>query len=301
MGKTSQTQLEKNLCATLSSSSAHPGKRDTFHIQMEMLLQRAHEADIRVHVVGGALRNLLLDRPNSEPRDLDIIVENCSAKSFKSLFCDLAISTTSFGGLRLQYPRGLARRMIDIWRIEETWAIKRFHKEPTIDSFLGTPFLNIDAVTAEASHESPNRWHVRGAEFFRAIIEKTLRINFEPNPYPLVCALRTVSLAMKYQFRLETELARFTLTQLKRSTAQERKMAQFLHYGKVLLSPAIIAETTLLLQAHLAQEDSKNQLFSLNIRHPTSDGIGEDRMMKSRLLEQACNASPLRLERGQSR
>lgn len=91
-----------------------------------------------IFIVGGALRDLFLT-PRRTPKDIDIVLDGV-AHSELSLIKNA--SQNFFGGLSLIFG-GLA---VDMWLLEETYHLKRFALEPTIQGFLeGAPF-NLDKI-----------------------------------------------------------------------------------------------------------------------------------------------------------
>ncbi len=91
-----------------------------------------------IFVVGGTLRDLFLT-PRRTPKDIDIVLDGVAPSSLSRIH---NARQNFFGGLSLTF-RGLA---VDMWLLEETYHLKRFALEQTIDGFLeGAPF-NLDKI-----------------------------------------------------------------------------------------------------------------------------------------------------------
>lgn len=123
-----------------------------------------------------------------------------------------------FGGLHLQksFKSGGLKTvthhlMFDVWRLEDTWAIKRNGMDPTIASFVHTPFLNIDSIAVNFVKDQ-RRPTIYENGFFQAVRTRTLEINCEPNPFPLICVVRSLILAAQADFWIGSRLAEFTTT-----------------------------------------------------------------------------------------
>jgi poly(A) polymerase-like protein len=203
------------------------------------VLHRATSRQWRTYVVGGAIRDLLLGPKGSWPRDVDVIVDGCSTRQLEAVFEDILIRRNRFGGLHLKRTVGtggaIAARvdlLFDVWRLQDTWGIKARHLAPTISNFLATPFLNIDSIAVALSDDSGQPTvYERG--FFQAVRTRTLEINNEPNPFPFVCAARSLILAATLNFRLGTRLAHFIHTLMATASVSELVNAQRSHYGQI--------------------------------------------------------------------
>jgi hypothetical protein len=91
-----------------------------------------------IFIVGGALRDLFLT-PRRPPKDIDVILDGVASSSLSRIN---NARRNFFGGLSLTF-RGLA---VDMWLLEETYHLKEFALQPTIEGFLeGAPF-NLDKI-----------------------------------------------------------------------------------------------------------------------------------------------------------
>jgi hypothetical protein len=91
-----------------------------------------------VLIVGGALRDLLLDPPKT-PKDVDITIGGVSNRSLQRL---KGITQNFFGGVTLQ-RFGLSA---DIWPLAETYHIKQFGLSHSVSGFLGGAPFNLDKI-----------------------------------------------------------------------------------------------------------------------------------------------------------
>lgn len=101
------------------------------------LVDEAFSDDQQVLLVGGALRDQLR---GVTPKDFDVIVGISSLDALSKRLPEAR--KNFFGGLTFSID-GCA---VDIWPLRETFHIKKFRLEPTVENFLaGAPF-NLDKI-----------------------------------------------------------------------------------------------------------------------------------------------------------
>ena len=122
--------------------------------------------------------------------------------------------------------------LFDVWRLEDTWGIQTAGLAPTIDNFVRTPFLNIDSVAIELAPKNVRRRLVEHG-FFNSISSGLLEINYESNPFPLVCVARSLVMAAKLGFGLGPSLARFVSSFSRWGSIDDLVQAQISHYGRI--------------------------------------------------------------------
>src|ERR1700683_16263 len=180
------------------------------------ILTRTVRRGWRTYLVGGFLRDVVM-RPNSHwPRDFDVIVEGCSSDELRNIFTDILSGQNRFGGLTLRRQtrvpgeyNGAAHELnFDVWRLEDTWAVQHFELPRTIESFVRTPFLNIDSIAISIG---PGDGYLGVFEhgFFDALKNRYVEINQTSNPYPVLCAVRGLIMAATLNFVVGPQLAAF--------------------------------------------------------------------------------------------
>ena len=159
-----------------------------------------------VFLCGGACRDFLLGKGRVVPRDLDIIVRYVSTDDLVRDFGDCVRDRTRYGGLSIQ-----ARDWeIDVWPVSETWAFKHAGVPGSgLCDFGKTTFLNIEAIAVQLFTRRGRRREIYSNGFFDAMLERVIEINFDRNPYPARCVLKSISLATRYDFALGPRLARY--------------------------------------------------------------------------------------------
>jgi hypothetical protein len=233
-------RLKRRLKAFLKGTRNRSyGRTEAFRENAIEVLQRATSRRWRTYIVGGAIRDLMLRPSGSWPRDVDVMVQGCSQREVADAFSDIVVHHNSFGGLRLRKTVEIGKTsaakhdlLFDLWRLEDTWAIKTGNLPPTIQSFVKTPFLNIDSVAVDVEGKR-GTIKIYESGFFEAIATKTLEINNEHNPFPAVCIVRSLLLAAKLNFWIGPRLALFVKSNSKMIPTSEIVKAQVLHYGRI--------------------------------------------------------------------
>ena len=107
-----------------------------------------------------------------------------------------------------QYKVAAHELDFDIWRLEDTWAVRHFALPHTIQSFVQTPFLNIDSI---AMSIGPGTDYLAVFEhgFFEALKRRYVEVNQTDNPYPVLCAVRGLIMAATLNFVVGPKLAAF--------------------------------------------------------------------------------------------
>jgi hypothetical protein len=190
------------------------------------------------YLVGGTLRDLLAGpesgRQFFEPRDVDIVVAGAGRENLRNRFETKLVfeRMTRFGGLHLFKPLPLGNRVLfDVWTLEDTWGFGAQNILPRIEDFPKTTFLNIDSCAIELVRPegSPRACFDHG--FFTSIAQRTLDVNYAPNPYPYVCVARALVMAARLDFTITRKLAEFILSHTAAGGIDALIEAQVSHYG----------------------------------------------------------------------
>lgn len=186
----------------------------------------------RVFCFGGVLRDLVLYGTTVNPRDIDIVVDGeITSDELVILFFDYFVQKTRFGGVRINI-NGLK---VDIWPVKNTWALCNYPQfKNGLESLPFTTFLNIEAILFEIFGSTYNRL-IFSNNFFESLQNKTLEINFEPNPYPSLCIVRSIILAKKINFTFGANLLRYIKRYYFQYTIEDFISIQKSHYDEVLL------------------------------------------------------------------
>jgi hypothetical protein len=117
--------------------------------------------------------------------------------------------------------------------LADTWGFRSQHIVPRIEDFPGTTFLNIDSCAFELLKPQGRERGLFEKGFFAGIAHRTLDVNYAPNPYPHVCAVRALLLAAELNFTLRRPLAEYILHHSATGGVKAFVEAQQSHYGTV--------------------------------------------------------------------
>jgi hypothetical protein len=191
------------------------------------------------YLVGGTLRDLLIG-PESDagfqPRDIDIIVEGASREELQEVLSGTLVFErfTRFAGLHLSRSLSSRTRLqFDIWTLADTWGFQSQKIAPRIEDFPKTTFLNIDSCAAELMPPAGRERKFFESGFFESIAKRVLDVNYAPNPYPYVCVVRSLVLAVQLDFSIARPLAKFILEHTAACGIGPLIEAQQSHYGMV--------------------------------------------------------------------
>lgn len=197
------------------------------------------DAGWEAFVVGGTIRDavlgpLLVGPSAYYPRDIDIVVVGVSHAEIKGAFSNLYRRDTRFGGVHLVDCRASGLQILyDVWALEQTWAFTVASLPKTIQNFQYTPFLNLDTAVVELGSSRGKGRQVFEQGFVDGVNSRMLEINFEPNPYPDICMVRSLIIAAKLQFAIGPKLLDFVLRNSRTTSIKRVMAAQISHYGTI--------------------------------------------------------------------
>jgi hypothetical protein len=182
-------------------------------------------------VFGGFLRESAHHALRNGIRDVDLVVASGRIERFYSVFRPHVLRRTRFGGYVLRV--GACR--VDVWPLEETWAIRQGLTEgASVAGLLQSTFFTIEAMAVVPENQFGSwgmRLYDRGA--ITAIARRILDINLEENPFPDLCVLRTFVLSNRLQLSLSERLASYVRKHGKGIGARGLLDLQRAHYGSV--------------------------------------------------------------------
>lgn len=159
--------------------------------------------DTDVYIFSGVIRDFFIHR--TEKRDLDLVVID-----FKEGFLDdfkansrfKSIITNKFGGIKLV----MDDLTIDIWRLRDTWGIKRKHLNDKDASLLPeTVFFNFSSIVFDY-----NNVEFLNYKLFENFLEsKTMDVVFSHNIDDVCCIVSTLHYQRDYEFGVSKKLARW--------------------------------------------------------------------------------------------
>lgn len=206
---------------------------------MREVIRHFGQCECQSYLFGGLLRDLMVKGKTARPRDVDVVVAGSSSTALEELFRPYLDRKTRFGGLHLKNKDW----MFDVWPLEETWAFKHgSFKEVSFSELPRTAFLNVEAVVAELSVTPGATRKIYTLGFFEGITNKTIELNYEENPFPALCVVRSLVIATDLSFQIGPVLADYILRHMSLISVSRLMEAQIYHYGITKLSPNAIRE-----------------------------------------------------------
>ena len=159
----------------------------------------------RVIVFGGAVRDLAIHGNREFPSDIDVVVETTEVEALASCMSGMSANRNRFGGYRFS----TAKWRFDVWRLEDTWALREGHVSGhTAEALLGTTFFDWDAIAYDFS----NRQLLFLDGYFERLQNGIVDINLEPNPNPAGSAKRALDIYRHGVAALAPRLAAYVAT-----------------------------------------------------------------------------------------
>lgn len=144
-----------------------------------------------VVVIGGMIRDLLLEGNRTFKSDVDFVVQPDSVEQFERIMTLAGARRNRFGGYSLE----LSRWKVEVWPLERTWAAVNGHVSVrTLEDLTRVTFFNWDAVV----YSLADRRLVTAPSYFHSLNDKHLDVNLSPNPNPLGNAVRAIRYAARW-------------------------------------------------------------------------------------------------------
>ncbi|QQQ70355.1 hypothetical protein [Chryseobacterium indologenes] len=183
-----------------------------------------------VYLFSGVIRNYFLntyDRPN----DLDLVLKMPNDVNFLEgilkNYGDYRRNT--FGG----YKIFIDNLPIDIWFIEDTWAIANNHiaiRHNIEDSLLHSTFFNFSSIIYDLGNDE-----FIGDKLFHDFLEsREMDIVLENNPNKILCILKIKHYSEKYRISLSSTVINYYIRNFYSYTKEEYIKAQKKHFGNVI-------------------------------------------------------------------
>jgi hypothetical protein len=189
-----------------------------------------------LYVFSGILRDFLLGYNKEDPRDFDFVIGE-SNKETKKIIKKYLVRQTQFGGFKCR----INNKDVDIWSVQDTWAIKKY-RPFYIQNYLPlTAFFNI---TAAIYCLNTNKLYIHDSfkEFLEDIKHQKLDIVLEDNPFPALCIVKTFELMDKFDLPLSDRLKDYILRYNKILTEGDFHDVQMKHFGLIKYDYSTIKE-----------------------------------------------------------
>jgi len=259
-----ESNLRERLNKFLANGSAK--KRDLVNV-----LHTVRDQEWNAVIFGGTLRDLMLGGAGISPRDVDIVVHGASMSQISDVFSEHFVRPTRFGGLHLNVKGW----MFDVWPLSDTWAFREGGlRTMGFSSLPKTTFLNVEAVAARIGTNRGRPRAIFTHGFFEGIRSRTIDINYEPNPYPTLCVIRSLVTAARLGFKIAPRLAAYISHYAQKTTVDELLAVQITHYGRIRCDADEIARWLSCIAQH--QKHSRRQAVALPVDTPRQHRLWGD-------------------------
>lgn len=179
-----------------------------------------------VFIFSGVIRNFFLGI--NEVRDIDLVLKN--AVDIHAYFDGFTIKKNSFGGYKIS-KKGLN---IDLWILENTWALKHHQKSLDFDLELyipSTAFFNFSAIVFSVNEM---KFH-KTKHFLRFLRDRQIDVVYKPNANYSLCIVNSFYYSDKFHLRISSHLKKH-LFYLYKYYKNDIESTQLKHFGKILYS-----------------------------------------------------------------
>lgn len=180
-----------------------------------------------VYVLSGIIRDFLTGDYNGA-RDFDCVLLHGHYKDFELVrfLRNSKHSVNSFGGMKIKRPK----ENIDIWRMADTWGIKREKLDDTPESLIKTVFFNFSAIVYDLN----NRKFIFDDRFCLFLQTQTMDVIYPENPNVPLCLVNVLYYHQRYGYNLSVRLARWIKAHY--NEGDDLESVQIRHFGKLLYS-----------------------------------------------------------------
>lgn len=188
---------------------------------MEELAQKSE-----VLIFSGVIRDFFLKR-YKDIRDLDFVLGSFDEKTI-DLIESKKFKKNSFGG----YKVNIDSLDIDIWELENTWAIKNDKINPKLFKELTLPnssFFNFSSII----YNFNNKKFITTQKFEKFLESEKLNIVLEQNPLPELCLINTIYYKEKFKLKIDKNLKKYFVTNFEKFNEDDFLRIQKKHFGDI--------------------------------------------------------------------
>lgn len=155
-----------------------------------------------VYIFSGIIRDFLTGDFDGV-RDFDCVLLNGNIKNTEVLHYlrGSTYSLNSFGGLKIYRPR----KIIDIWRMADTWGIRKQGLETTPESLIKSVFFNFSAIV----YDFNNKKFIFDDYFCRFLATRTMDVVYSENPNIPLCLVNVLFYSQKNGYSISSKLIRW--------------------------------------------------------------------------------------------
>lgn len=171
-----------------------------YHPPAEQLFKELYEIG-ELYLIGGVLREFLDAGDIKNLRDIDIVINTKEIDKFNEICLKYQAQKNSFDGYKMM----CTDLVVDVWRIEQTWAYRENVIECQENDYLRnltqTVFYNMDSIVYDIKKDM---WY---DDVYKKTKENNvLDIVLEENPYIDLNILRGMILQSTYDMKYSSKL-----------------------------------------------------------------------------------------------
>lgn len=184
-----------------------------------------------IYVFSGIIRDFLTGDIATIPvRDIDFVIKGDINRLLVERL-KVQFHMNGFGGIKLD-RNGLR---IDVWKIEDTWGIKKQKLLPSPENLIKTAFFNFQAIV----YDYNKNCFIFDKDFKQFLDTQCMDVVYGENPDNALCVVNSIHYSYPpYCYNMSRVLAQWLVDHYDRSLNYEE--VQQRHFGKVLYSSQMI-------------------------------------------------------------
>lgn len=181
----------------------------------------------QVYVLSGIIRDFLTGEYEGV-RDFDCVLVHGNIKDVDIIqfLRKSERKVNSFGGIKIKRPG----EVIDIWRMADTWGIKKQNIAPSTTALLDSVFFNFSAIL----YDFNNKKFIFNERFCQFLRTKTMDIVYPENPNIPLCLVNVLYYHLRYGYNVSLKLAKWIKQHYTKGDDLEE--VQIKHFGYLLFA-----------------------------------------------------------------
>lgn len=181
----------------------------------------------QVYVLSGIIRDFLTGEYEGV-RDFDCVLVHGNIKDVDIIqfLRKSERKVNSFGGIKIKRPG----EVIDIWRMADTWGIKKQKIAPSTTALLDSVFFNFSAIL----YDFNNKKFIFNERFCQFLRTRTMDIVYPENPNIPLCLVNVIYYHLRYGYNVSLKLAKWIKQHY--SKGDDLEEVQIKHFGHLLFA-----------------------------------------------------------------
>ena len=181
----------------------------------------------QVYVLSGIIRDFLTGEYEGV-RDFDCVLVHGNIKDVDIIqfLRKSERKVNSFGGIKIKRPG----EVIDIWRMADTWGIKKQNIAPSTSALLDSVFFNFSAILYDFNKKK----FIFNERFCQFLRTKTMDIVYPENPNIPLCLVNVLYYHLRYGYNVSLKLAKWIKQHY--SKGDDLEEVQIKHFGYLLFA-----------------------------------------------------------------